>query len=203
MLGKAMLGLHSLSGRASYRKISWSIEVTRFGFRLFQSLWNLTGCPSNARAMWLLWYPITRLRDFTRSCGKTSVRLVNRGPGVSAVTKSAVFVINGLVWAIIIVLGISKCQSNLCRIYTVYNVLAGFLYGKALPEHIVGCLPCITPSTICLIDQQNLRLDWEISSVIYLQKMDRATPVSTENGMKTPCSLIHLLPASVVSIKQW
>ena len=29
------LGLYSLSGRTSYRKISWSIEVARFGFRLF------------------------------------------------------------------------------------------------------------------------------------------------------------------------
>ena len=36
------LGLYSLSGRTSYRKISWSLEATRFGFRLFQSLWNLT-----------------------------------------------------------------------------------------------------------------------------------------------------------------
>ena len=52
-------GLYSLSGRTSYRKISWSIEATRFGFRLFQSLRNLTGtsaavlprCLSNFRAI--------------------------------------------------------------------------------------------------------------------------------------------------------
>ena len=52
-------GLYSLSGWTSYRKISWSLEATRFGFRLFQSLWNLTGtsaavlprCPSNFRAI--------------------------------------------------------------------------------------------------------------------------------------------------------
>ena len=36
-------GLYSLSGETSYRKISWSLEATRFGFKLFQSLWNLTG----------------------------------------------------------------------------------------------------------------------------------------------------------------
>ena len=36
------LGLHSLSGRTSYRKFSWSLGAARFGFRLFQSLWNLT-----------------------------------------------------------------------------------------------------------------------------------------------------------------
>ena len=37
------LGLYSLSGRTSYRKISWILEAARFGFRPFQSLWNLTG----------------------------------------------------------------------------------------------------------------------------------------------------------------
>ena len=35
-------GLYSLSGRTSYRKISWSLEAARFGFRLFLSLRNLT-----------------------------------------------------------------------------------------------------------------------------------------------------------------
>ena len=55
-------GLYSLSGKTSYRKISWSLEAARFGFRLFQSLWNLTGtsaaalprCLSNFRALPLL-----------------------------------------------------------------------------------------------------------------------------------------------------
>ena len=37
------LGLYSLSGRTSCRKISWSPEATWFGFWLFQSPWNLTG----------------------------------------------------------------------------------------------------------------------------------------------------------------
>ena len=36
-------GLYSLSGKTSYRKISWSLEAARFGFKLFQSLWNLAG----------------------------------------------------------------------------------------------------------------------------------------------------------------
>ena len=38
----------SLSGRTSYRKISWSLEVSRFGFKLFQLLWNLTGTSAAA-----------------------------------------------------------------------------------------------------------------------------------------------------------
>ena len=37
------LGLYSLSGRMSYRMISWSLEATRFRFRIFQSIGNLTG----------------------------------------------------------------------------------------------------------------------------------------------------------------
>ena len=42
------LGLYSLSGKTSYRKISWSLEPARFGFKLFQSLWNLTGTSAAA-----------------------------------------------------------------------------------------------------------------------------------------------------------
>ena len=82
------LGLYSLSGKTSYHKISWSLEAARFGFKLFQSLWNLAGtsaallprCLSNFRAIRPLQHPISRLRDFTRFGGKTSYRLVNRGP---------------------------------------------------------------------------------------------------------------------------
>ena len=81
-------GLYSLSGKTSYRKIWWSLEAARFGFKLFQSLWNLAGtsaamlprCLSNFRAIRPLQHPISWLRDFTRFGGKTSYRLVNRGP---------------------------------------------------------------------------------------------------------------------------
>ena len=83
-----ILGLYSLSGKTSYRKISWSLEAARFGFILFQSLWNLAGtsaallprCLSNFRAIRPLQHPTSRLRDFTRFGGKTSYHLVNRGP---------------------------------------------------------------------------------------------------------------------------
>ena len=77
-------GLYSLSGKTSYRKISWSLEAARFGFKLFQSLWNLAGTSaallSNFRAIRPLQHPISRLRDFTRFGGKTYYRLVNRTP---------------------------------------------------------------------------------------------------------------------------
>ena len=86
---RPILGLYSLSGKTSYRKISWSLEAARFGFKLFQLLWNLAGtsaallprCLSNFRAIRPLQHPISRLRDFTSFDGKTSYRLVNRGPG--------------------------------------------------------------------------------------------------------------------------
>ena len=42
----------------------------------------LSRCPSNFRAIWKVWTRILRLRDFTRSCGKTPVRSVNRSPEV-------------------------------------------------------------------------------------------------------------------------
>ena len=53
-------GLYSLSGQTSYRKILWSLEALRFGFKLFKSFWNLTGtsaaklrrCLSNVKAIW-------------------------------------------------------------------------------------------------------------------------------------------------------
>ena len=83
-----LLGISSISGRTSYRKISWSIEAARYGFRRFQSLWNLIGisaaalprCLSTFKAIQSQWQPISRLWDFMRSCGKASVRLLNRGP---------------------------------------------------------------------------------------------------------------------------
>ena len=82
------LGIYSPSGKTSYRKISWSLEAARFGFNFFQSLRNLAGtsaallprCLSNFRAIRPLQHPIPRLRYFTRFGGKTSYRLVNRGP---------------------------------------------------------------------------------------------------------------------------
>ena len=56
------------------------------------SLWHLTDmsptllprrCLSNFRAIEKVYIRISRLRDFTRSSGKTSVRLVNRGPVIT------------------------------------------------------------------------------------------------------------------------
>ena len=36
-------GLYSLSGKTSYRQISWSLEATRLDVIMIISLWNLTG----------------------------------------------------------------------------------------------------------------------------------------------------------------
>ena len=42
------LGLYSLSGKTSYHTISLRLEAARFGFKLFQTLWNLTGTSAAA-----------------------------------------------------------------------------------------------------------------------------------------------------------
>ena len=36
-------GLYSVSGKTSYRKISWSLEAARLNVMMLLSLWNLTG----------------------------------------------------------------------------------------------------------------------------------------------------------------
>ena len=73
-------GLYLLNGRTSYRRTSWRLKAAKFGFKLFQSLWNSTGtlstelrrCLSNFRAIRSLQHPISRLQVFTRLGGKTS-----------------------------------------------------------------------------------------------------------------------------------
>ena len=81
-------GLYSLSGKTSYRQISWCLEASRLDVAMVVLLWNLTGTSAatlprylpNFRAIEKVLTRISRLRDFTRSCGRTSYRLVNRGP---------------------------------------------------------------------------------------------------------------------------
>ena len=82
--------LYSRNTRTSYREIIRSDEATRFEFRLFQSLWNLTGnstaallrCPSNFRVMQWWYIQSHTSRDLARYRGKMSYCLVNRGTGL-------------------------------------------------------------------------------------------------------------------------
>ena len=79
-------GLYSLNDQTSYRQISRSLEAPRLDVIMIVSLWNLTCtsaallpmCLSNFRAIGKVQTQISWLRDFTRSCGKTSYRLVNK-----------------------------------------------------------------------------------------------------------------------------
>ena len=64
--------VNSLSRRTSFHNISWSLEVARLGVIMILSSRNLTGISTAL---------LPRFRHFTRSYGKKSVRLVNRGPG--------------------------------------------------------------------------------------------------------------------------
>ena len=78
----------SITEKTSYRKISWSLEAARFVFRIGRSLLNMTGtsaallpmCLSDFKAMRQFKVPMSWLRDFTRSCDKTSLRILRRGP---------------------------------------------------------------------------------------------------------------------------
>ena len=76
------VGLYWVRGRTSYRKIPWSLEALKLDVIMFVSLWNLTGgaaeIPVKSKSDWKSPTRIIRFRDFTRSCGKTSVCLVNR-----------------------------------------------------------------------------------------------------------------------------
>ena len=84
-------GLYSLTGKTSYHQIAWSLQAARLDVILIVSRRYLTGtseallsmCLSNFRAIGKVETRIWWLRDLTRSCGKMSVRLVNRSPGFS------------------------------------------------------------------------------------------------------------------------
>ena len=115
-------GLYSLSGRTYYRKISWSLEAARFGFKLVQSLWNLTGtstaplprCLPNFRAM--------RLHYNTQSRGfKTSRDFALRRPTALA-NRSSVFYL----W-------LNKVQANERRCYAT-NVFSHWLRPYSTKE---------------------------------------------------------------------
>ena len=47
------LGLYSLSGKTSYRQISWSLEAARLDVVMVVSLWNLTGTSAAALPRYL------------------------------------------------------------------------------------------------------------------------------------------------------
>ena len=87
-----LLGFYSQSGWTSYHQISWCLKAASLCVKIVYSLWNLTDAStallstrlSNFRAIGQFYTLISRLRDFVRCGGKTSVRLendVNRGPG--------------------------------------------------------------------------------------------------------------------------
>ena len=47
------LGLYSLSGKTSYRQISWSLEAARLDVAMVVSLWNVTGTSAAALPRYL------------------------------------------------------------------------------------------------------------------------------------------------------
>ena len=83
--------IYSPNGKASYSEISWSLEASRLEVILNVSLWNLTnisaGLLSRCLSIGQVLTRISRNRDFTGSCGTTSDRLMNRGPGLEALNR--------------------------------------------------------------------------------------------------------------------
>ena len=73
-------------GKSSHREILWSLEATRFVFKIIPSLWNLRGtsaavlprrlcqnCQNDAKTYKL----ISRFQDFTRSYFKSAIRVLS------------------------------------------------------------------------------------------------------------------------------
>ena len=87
---------HHRASKTSYRQISLSLKAVILGVITIVSLWNLTGTSgailSNIRAIWKVQIriSISRLRDFTRSCGKTSNRFVNKGQEWELITRTPI-----------------------------------------------------------------------------------------------------------------
>ena len=79
---KRTLGLYSLSGRTSYRNISWSLEAAKLDVIMIESLWNLTSqqccCWGACQISERLEKSKPESRGFETS-GKTPARLMNRG----------------------------------------------------------------------------------------------------------------------------
>ena len=83
---RSILGLCSLSGRMSYRQLSRSLKAARLDAVTIVLLWNLTGisqrcCRGACQISKWMKKSKSESHDFTRFCGKTSYRLVNRGSG--------------------------------------------------------------------------------------------------------------------------
>ena len=81
-----------LNGKMSYRQTSCGLQTARLDVMMIVSLCNLSAilaallprCLSKFIAIWTVESRFSWLRDIARYCGKTSYRLVNRGPRCSA-----------------------------------------------------------------------------------------------------------------------
>ena len=122
-------GLYSLRGKTSYCQISRSLEAARLDVIIILSLWNVTGisavllprCLSNFRAIGKVWTSTSLLRVSTRSCGTTSVRLLNRGTG------------NTLIW-----IHLNK-RKHLAHLHPPAEMAAYITLWNPLPLCLAGC----------------------------------------------------------------
>ena len=78
-----ILGLYSLSGKASYRKFSWGLEAERLDVITIVSLCNLTGISATVRRLTAQWIEAI---DFNLSCTEIGIFRQNV---VSTITADA------------------------------------------------------------------------------------------------------------------
>ena len=152
------------------------------GFLIIVSLWNLKGVsaalPPNFRAIEKAKTRISQLRDFSRSCGKTSVRLLNRGPGHSKFT----------VWTL---LGRSNGHAAKCKLSRWYvknvkkktvHIMSTYDLKSTAPEH--EQMEYIIPNAYLIGSLNNLSVmmsamdvstrRWAIWGVLCQKKVKRA-----------------------------
>ena len=155
----------------SYHKISWSLEAARFGCRLFQSVWNLTGtsaaalprCLSNFIAIKSLQHPISPLRDFTRFGGKTSHRLVNRGPCCQAHCATGT--------------DISNCLHPTC--FCIFRCI--------ICQHTLALFNKLSPVDQCLLLRRKLAHDEWMNFIGDLSTLSWVITPGAENGILPYC----------------
>ena len=135
--------LYSLSGRMSYHKISRAFEAARLDVIKIVSPEILSGilaallprCLSNFKAIGKDYTRISRLRDFTRSCGKTHTRLVHERMDERSFDSH-----------------LSKC----CHAVTNFACIASLIADKTLSWDDLWCVfssgligkPCIIPEVV-------------------------------------------------------
>ena len=110
------LDLYSQSNKRSYCKILWSLEAVRLDMIMTLSLWRLAGISAEELVKFQRdWRSKHKFYGFetwdTRSCSKTPIHLMNRGPGVPLWVKNLIDIFS-LQYLILSTFVIALCFSS-------------------------------------------------------------------------------------------